>query len=534
MSILRRFARDESGMTMGLAVIMILLMSVMGAGLLAFVSKDLNNVVEVNQGQRAFEVADAGIGAAGRQLSSGVVRGEYDDDPDAAPVDDIQWSAAQGGLTLENLDGSATTSDSVNVTIEYKAETADIPEHFEVISTGTYGDPARMATRKIEAIFKGVETDSGGESIGHPLYYTPSDIKIEATTTLNGISLFSEKDILIQNVTDPPSFVTEYEASGGTLSIPAANDELCNWDSATPLSNCFEDAEGPWNTVGRTLTKTNGSTVDFEEPGFAAEGKICGFTALEINTKGTCGTSESTADGVYGYDSTTGAKVMSRAGYTKPWGNNLTFVDKGSSEENDEGTISYPFPRPTPIPEGFKEKACFPTSPSPTPDVSTCVPSSTNDYFVGNPTAAQWDTLLNASDPNRIAFIDASTAPGGVINFDPPGSAQYKGILVVWCGQLQQNQSFQGIVLNLYGDGTEFGSTNCADDAALGTFKNNGQVCQCWMYAEGGTETRAGIHLGPNSRIRFLPSGDWGFLSDLFESPPPESFDLQGWRELYE
>jgi hypothetical protein len=51
-------------MTMGLAMMMILLIGVMGAGLLTFVSKDLNTVLEVNRGQRAFEVADAGIGVA--------------------------------------------------------------------------------------------------------------------------------------------------------------------------------------------------------------------------------------------------------------------------------------------------------------------------------------------------------------------------------------------------------------------------------------------------------------------------------------
>jgi hypothetical protein len=60
---------DESGMTMGLAVIMIVLIGVMGVGLLTFVSRDLNSVVEVSQGQRAQEVSDAGLEAAKRQLS---------------------------------------------------------------------------------------------------------------------------------------------------------------------------------------------------------------------------------------------------------------------------------------------------------------------------------------------------------------------------------------------------------------------------------------------------------------------------------
>ena len=70
MRTMRRFMKDESGMTMGLAVIMILLLGVMGAGLLTFVSRDLNTVIEENRGQRAFEVAEAGIGAAKRQLAA--------------------------------------------------------------------------------------------------------------------------------------------------------------------------------------------------------------------------------------------------------------------------------------------------------------------------------------------------------------------------------------------------------------------------------------------------------------------------------
>src|SRR5687767_5489907 len=66
---MRRFVYDESGMTMALAVIMIALIGVMGAGLLTFVSRDLNSVIEVNAGQRAQETANAGLEAAKYQLS---------------------------------------------------------------------------------------------------------------------------------------------------------------------------------------------------------------------------------------------------------------------------------------------------------------------------------------------------------------------------------------------------------------------------------------------------------------------------------
>ena len=51
MRTVRRFVKEESGMTMGLAIIMILLLGVMGAGLLTFVSRDLNTVIEENRGR---------------------------------------------------------------------------------------------------------------------------------------------------------------------------------------------------------------------------------------------------------------------------------------------------------------------------------------------------------------------------------------------------------------------------------------------------------------------------------------------------
>src|SRR5215208_2619656 len=134
MRTLRQPVRNESGMTLPLAMIMIVLLGVMGAGLLTFVMRDLNTVVEENRGQRAFEVADAGIGAAKRQLASGVDWKTYDD-PDSVSPANIQWAKTSGGLTLNDLDEDATTPDSVNVKIEYRNETED----FLVVSEGTYG-----------------------------------------------------------------------------------------------------------------------------------------------------------------------------------------------------------------------------------------------------------------------------------------------------------------------------------------------------------------------------------------------------------
>lgn len=522
----RRFVQDESGMTMGLALMMILLISVMGAGLLTFVSKDLIAVVEVNRVQRAFEVADAGIGAAKRQLASNVVREHYDGDP---LVPDIQWSVAEGGLTLNDLDGDATTPDSVNVTIEYKSDTDD----FLVISEGTYG----TAKRRIEAVFKGVEVPAGGgDGLGHPLYYTPSDIKIEAPLTLSGISMFSEGDILIQGDTTRQLFISDMaDRRNGTLRSPASPDELDDWYSPD-----FTNAPGTWNTVERkqnpSIYGTHVANNDLKQPGLGAEGKICGFAAV-TDSIGTCdSTTPSIADGVYGYDCTTGPVDLPDSVCSSPpesRGNGLTFVDKQpqNKDPNDANTITFPFPRPTPIPEKFKEQSQLSTGCS-----TTRVPLFPGCYYEGIPTPAVWAQLFpNASDSNRVVFIDAQRNP---ITFDMGSPNEYKGVLVVWCGELVQQQDFKGIVINLYGDGSEFGASSCGPE--YGVYTNAGQksgdssIKQTgWLYAQGGTSTRAGIILKANSEVSFTRRS-WSFLNDAFEGPPPTSFELQGWRELYE
>ena len=526
----RRFVNDESGMTMALAMMMILLIGVMGAGILTFVRSDLNTVTEENRGQRAFEVADAGIEAAKRQLASNVVRTEYD----GAGTDDIQWSYINDGLTLNDLDETGTTSDSVNVTIRYRSATDD----FRVISTGTYGDPPQQSMRRIEAIFKGIAAGGGGEIIGHPLYYTPSNIKIESTSTrnvtLSAMSLFTEGDILIQGLTTAPdaskpqsALVADFEDNGGAISTGGTSDKLCDWDSAPPITDpqhCFVDATGGWNDTRRLALKNKNSTTPeyFDKPGMAAEGKICRYDPTSP-TPAICGSSPSVsvADGVYGYDSTTGAKTYLRKDgsqtWKSPWGNNLMFVDKEDlvppldvEDPNPPNTITYPFPRPVPIPAKLKEKAI-----------------NQGRYYKGP--SPPWDTLFNNSDPGKVVFVDGENS---ILDFSTANSQKNKGTLVVWCGDFRQNQSFQGIIINVWGSDLP-GNTSCGPGTG-GLYRNNGVDCQCWTYAAGGTDTRAGIEIAPGSTLKFVPSGDFSFLNDAFEGPPPTSFAPQAWRELYQ
>jgi hypothetical protein len=114
--------REERGMVLGLAIIIVVVIGVMGAGLLTFVSADLQAVVTVNRGEQAFQLAEAGVEVAKTHLAG-----------DPSPSG---WSS--GELHLNGVEDN-----SVSVTVEHAAGS------FEVVSTGRYGE----TKRKIEAVF---------------------------------------------------------------------------------------------------------------------------------------------------------------------------------------------------------------------------------------------------------------------------------------------------------------------------------------------------------------------------------------------
>ena len=121
---IRRLLSEERGMALGLAIIVVMIVGVMGAGLLTFVATDLKAIVAVNRGEQAFELAEAGIEVAKAHLAN-----------DPSPAD---WSS-------EELHMAGMAEGSVTVAVEYHAES----RIFEVISTGAY----RETSRKIEATF---------------------------------------------------------------------------------------------------------------------------------------------------------------------------------------------------------------------------------------------------------------------------------------------------------------------------------------------------------------------------------------------
>ena len=115
--------REERGMALGFAIIVVVVIGVMGAGLLTFVSTDLQAVMAVNRGEQAFELAEAGVEVAKAHLAN---------DPSPAG-----WSS--GELRMDGMDDS-----SVSVTVGHGEDGT-----FEVVSPGQY----RETKRKVEATF---------------------------------------------------------------------------------------------------------------------------------------------------------------------------------------------------------------------------------------------------------------------------------------------------------------------------------------------------------------------------------------------
>jgi type II secretory pathway pseudopilin PulG len=208
---IHRLIRDESGMTMALTVIMIVLIGVMGAGLLVFVRNDLEAVVEVNRGQQALEMADAGIEAARKHLSTVDARPEnFDDDPDTNSDDTTDNSEWSDDGSPKQLDFDGDGNSEISVAIQYlipstTPDEASQPNNAPEVLPPDDGDPATVRAypnnrnyfrvtvqgrsgsvlRQLQAIYR-------TENFDLPVaFYATRNISLGGSTTINGISLFA-------------------------------------------------------------------------------------------------------------------------------------------------------------------------------------------------------------------------------------------------------------------------------------------------------------------------------------------------------
>ena len=119
---------------MALTIMMIVLIAVMGAGLLTFAMRDLNAVVEVNQGQKASEAADLRIQAAKRQLLANSFPNLYNDPAYPLPLrsipthPNVEWAVTSPSAVCSGLPSglakcmTSTSNGDTRVRIRASAE----------------------------------------------------------------------------------------------------------------------------------------------------------------------------------------------------------------------------------------------------------------------------------------------------------------------------------------------------------------------------------------------------------------------------
>lgn len=172
--------REESGVALGLAVIVVLLLGVLAAGLLAVVRADLEGAIQTSRGQRAFNLADAGAQAAAARLRADPAPAHYDADV----AENTTWAyvEADGGAPGEEIslgEGVATVEIRYLITARTAGQQADgdhapekVPagrpdypdgDFFLVVSEGSSGG----TRRKVEAI---LHTDGSGDPAGVSLW----------------------------------------------------------------------------------------------------------------------------------------------------------------------------------------------------------------------------------------------------------------------------------------------------------------------------------------------------------------------------
>lgn len=470
----QRFIKDESGVVLGLAIIMIVLIGVMGAGLLVFVRNDLEAVVEVNQGQKALEMADAGAQAARQHLLGDKRAAHYDVDsnsnafyydvncdvpatdtyePAAASPDPVEaWSPESGGVTKNFANGQFNVTvrwlkpDATDSRCRAPVTSADATgfDYFKVTSTGTVSG----ATRKVEVIYS---TYSLNVPKG---YYTPGDVNIAGTACIANVSIFSGGNV-------------DFDGGGG-----------CKDDAGNSIGH-FKGQDlnyGDWNNP--PSDKFNKTARGTDKAGVGAVGTV----------------TDSTSQGVRDFGSNTSPKFVA-----------------APSDPQPTSQITFPFnidnqPNADQLCETAKERGTYKAiTTTGNASISTWPDNSNADTVVcreftggGNSNVLKWAV---SGDTNLAAPYDGCKGPikegtlvikGGSFSTQP-NTALLRGVVVV---------------------------RGTSSDSDLGSSTDTGNTCLDGFVNASGTIKIAGT-VRPSSATTDDPPGFFGVRQ-------------WSWRELYE
>ena len=235
----------------------------------------------------------------------------------------------------------------------------------------------------------------------------------------------------------------------------------------------------------------------------------------------------SIADGVYGYDCTTGPR---RCGGTEqlPGRRHGRGFEGQQSDVPGKTAGNRPHHREADL---GAERSGHPLVPLPAAEpkdarLKRIAQEQQNEgtggyYYRG--CSPPWTTIFGhpEQDANDVIFIDA----GGLCrpNRDDFGgtSGRHNGRLVRGRPPHERHQ-IQGHTHEPDGDGSAFGSTTATGDTTKGVYRvDDGSEMWGWLYAEGGTETRSGIEFGAGTTLHFR-SGALGTSSTTPSRVPPQ------------
>ncbi len=477
----KRLVREEAGMTMGLVVIMVVLIGVMGAGLLTFVRGDLESVIEVNRGQKAAEVADAGVQAAKRQLIANSFPDQYNDTATFLPASDPEnssWAFNVGSATCGDLPSGAgrciTTPDGqVRVTIKY------LPPPTTLAATGTAsrGDP-NYAPVSLPAV--GVDYPDGRD------YF-----RVESDGTFNGARRKVQAIFVTQDIGIPKSYFASknINLSGGmtikNFSLFAkGNVEGVGLDTLTGVDTAYGNWQvSPYNDKARLGNSTLSNAV----PGVGAEGTIT-YTPSTVNTDQRTAPSLLT-DRYKRLDFDNGTGTAAPSPNYKFCAPNTSCWPTGTSQPAN--VISYPFRVGNNLDfdllRAIAEQQIRPgTGPASSRDNYVEQPVSAGTVNVNETTFFQATPAL--SSVFVVRFTGATSATPGRVVVNPDGLSTpcpIRGIILVLNGNVETSSSgarcFDGII-------------SIQDPADLGSliYKNNGNFSLNGFVNVDGSMTMAG------------------------------------------
>ena len=510
---IQRFVKDESGITMALTVIVMVLIGVMAAGLLAFVRSDLDAMLEINRGQKALHIADAGVQAAKSHLRVDSFRQHYDtnranDCNEGIRVGGENWSKAADiynvstngyctpGQEATRTDNAGTpwredqgvtktfAGGRFHVTIECYDQSGDgspdpcnggagtapdaaggnLPassmKFFKITSTGYDTVAGDGAIRKVEAIYT-----TAKRTYAPIAFWTPKSINFDGTKCVSRMSFFAGGDIT--GVTPggacgPNGFIADRSATG-------ANAIYGDWDSP------------PYNTTRRV----DASGTPLLKPGFGALGRVCGGSPSQCTSD-----SNSVADGYNDYDRTTGGKGQNKAFVapaTNP-GTQITFPFDAGNALADPSSL---------VDAGLLE------------EMRLAAVEQGNYKTSGTLPCALKCPLSSWPAPGAIYFLDAG---GKEVVFSVNSTPKAKGVIIVRNGNFTFNNSsngFNGIIL-VIGDGTTTGTY----------FQGGGVQLDGYVAASGNMDIRGNV--SPSTTI------DYTNLNSFYD------VKLWSWRELYQ